>query len=102
MAIMRRVDEQLRFLHQLHGAIGIDGLARADKFLGLEHVLGEFTAGIFVPEELRFVKPAGELRENLIFIFGNARILRLDQPLRGTHHGGISRFRSVLRAAAVK
>ena len=37
VAIMRRVDEQLRFLHQLHGAIGIDGLGRADKLLGLKH-----------------------------------------------------------------
>ena len=58
---MGRVDEQLRFLQELHGAVGIRGFAGADKLLGLEQILGEFAAGVLVPEKLRVVKTLGEL-----------------------------------------
>src|SRR5215813_1305460 len=99
---MRCIDEQLRFLHQLQGTVSIDSIARAEKLLRLEHILSKFSAGILVPEELRFVETSGELGEDLIFIFRNARILRLDQTLRRTHHGSISRFGGILRATAVQ
>src|SRR5215510_6419323 len=68
VAIMRRIDEELRFLHQLQSTISIDDIACAEKLLRLEHVLSEFSAGILVPEELGFVETACELGENLIFI----------------------------------
>src|SRR5262245_41753674 len=95
------IDEELRFLHQLQGTVSINSIARAEKLLRFEHILSKFSAGILVPEELRFVEAAGELGEDLIFIFRNARVLRLDQSLGRAHHGSISRFGVILRATAV-
>src|SRR5262245_45582626 len=99
---MRGINEELRFLDQLQRTVSIDGIACTEKLLRLEHVFSKFSAGIFVPEELRFIETAGELGEDLIFVFRNAGILCLDQPLRRTHHRSISSFRGILRATAVE
>ena len=56
---------------QLHGAVGVRGFAGADKFLGFEQVLGEFAAGVLVPEKLGVVKALGEFADDLIFVFGD-------------------------------
>ena len=63
---MCRIDEQLRFLQQLHGAVGVRRFASADKLLGLEQILGKFSAGVLVPEKLRVIEALGELSDDLI------------------------------------
>src|SRR5215471_9332533 len=102
VAIVGRINKELRFLDELHGTIVIHRSTFADEFLGLEQVFGEFSPGIFVVEKLRVVEPARELRKNLILIFGDARVLLLHQSLRRAHHGSIGGLRRVLRTAGVQ
>jgi hypothetical protein len=68
MAVMRRVDEQLRFLQQLYRAVKISGFARADKLFRLEQVFSELAAGVLVPEQLCIVKTPGKFHDDLMLI----------------------------------
>src|SRR4030095_2113897 len=101
VAIMGGVDEKLRFLEQLHGTVRIGGFAFADKFFRFEEVFGELAAGVFVPEELRVVKAFGEFFDDLIFIFGDARVLILHQTLGGANHRCVSGFHRFLYRKSV-
>jgi hypothetical protein len=66
VAIVRRIDKQLRFLQQLHGAVGIGRLTLVGEFLGFKEILGTFSTGIFVPEELRVIKATSRLLKNVL------------------------------------
>src|SRR3989304_3253796 len=102
MTVMGGVDEELRFLQQLHRPVGVRRFAFPYELPRLEEVFGELSAGVFIPKKLPVVETPGELGDNFVFIFRDAWILAFDQSLGGMEHGNIGGLDRLLRPSTVE
>lgn len=101
-AVVRGIDEELRFLQQLQGAVAVRRVFLAEKLPGLEQVFGEFAPRILVPEYLRIAKADRELSDDLLRLVRDLRVLLLHQSLRRAQHRGVRGLSSVAHPSGIQ